>query len=134
MAYSLEAILVNECTKAPDGLLSIALADGIRLVPIEPINQAMLGRRFGEDSKASVPGLISLTTNVQRLGADLSSGRRSAYVHAEFFGGPGFQAAVGWENEQVAFSPCLTANHPSEMMTEDYSVVGLQDMAINRAL
>lgn len=93
------------------GSLVFALAQNIRLIPIEPINQTMLGRRFGEDSKASVSGLVSLTANVRRLGADLSSGRQSAYVHAEFFGGTGFQAAIGWENGQMVFSPCLTANH-----------------------
>jgi hypothetical protein len=58
---------------------------------------------------------------------------RVIYIEAEFFGGTGSQAAVGWQGGVLSFGPRRT-----QMPMEDregYAVVADQDdMAINAAL
>ena len=63
----------------------------------------------------------------------VASGVRVIYIEAEFFGGTGSQAAVGWQGGVLSFGPRRT-----QMPMEDregYAVVADQDdMAINAAL
>lgn len=50
------------------------------------------------------------------------------YIHSEFFGGAGLQAAVGWTDEKVFFGPSFTCTN------EPYQLVPPAEMAINAGL
>jgi hypothetical protein len=69
----------------------------------------------------------------QQIARAVASGARVIYVEAEFFGGTGNQAAIGWQGGILGFGPRRT-----QMPMEDragYAVVADQaDMAINAAL
>jgi hypothetical protein len=69
----------------------------------------------------------------EQIAQAVASGVRVIYIEAEFFGGTGNQAAVGWQGGVLSFGPRRT-----QMPMEDregYAVVGDQDdMAINAAL
>ena len=62
-------------------------------------------------------------------------------MHAEFSGGPGLQAAVGWRGGKIAFGPRFTATHRFERPHRRYRVIrkrrpsgALVAMAIDEAL
>ncbi|WP_410582744.1 hypothetical protein [Amycolatopsis sp. lyj-108] len=50
------------------------------------------------------------------------------YVHSEFFGGAGLQAAVGWADEKVFFGPSFTCTNDMEDPPgqDEYATVGLE--------
>ncbi len=133
MTYVLEGVMVRGDLR-PIGLLTASLAQHLCLIPLDEINRSLLVSRFGEGQPSSWAGLLDLTTTIEQLAEELSDERRCIYVHAEHFGGLGFQASLGWQGGTVAFGPCLTANHPAERQTGGYRVVPQSDMAINQAL
>ena len=69
----------------------------------------------------------------EQIAQAVPSGVRVIYIEAEFFGGTGNQAAVGWQGGVLGFGPRRT-----QMPMKDragYAVVADQDdMAINAAL
>ncbi len=134
MTYVLEGVMVRGLTSGSIGLLTASLAEDVCLIPLDEINRSLLVSRFGEGQPSSWSGLLELTTTSERLAEVLSEQRRCIYVHAEYFGGLGFQGSVGWQDGRVVFGPCLTANHPAERQTDEYKVVPASDMAINQAL
>jgi hypothetical protein len=63
----------------------------------------------------------------------VGSAVRVVYIEAEFFGGTGNQAAIGWEGGVLSFGPLRTQMPMGDR--EGYTVVADQDeMAINVAL
>ncbi len=87
------------------------------------------------------PGLqsfLSLTAPTLRRIESVSRQSAVAYVHLEYHGGTGFQAAAVWDAGSLVFGPVFTANHPSELVTAEYELVAersrIGEQAINRAL
>jgi hypothetical protein len=54
------------------------------------------------------------------------------YIHSEFFGGEGFQAAMGWQDGRVFFGPAFTSTRGAE--DPPYERVPAAYMAINAGL
>lgn len=78
-------------------------------------------------------GFYALSEPVEQAAAEASKRGRVAYVEAEFFGGWGTQAALGWERDAVAFGPLLTCTPGSEGSPWVEVETG-EDMAINEVL
>lgn len=133
MTYRLEGVMVSG-EPPPIGLVTASLAQDVCLIPLHEINRSLLVSRYGDGQPSGWKGFLDLTTTTEQLAEELSDERRCIYVHAEFFGGLGFQASLGWQGGRVAFGPCLTANHPAERQTDGYQVVSKPEWAINRAL
>ena len=64
--------------------------------------------RLRGDGEPVIAGLDRLDEAGAAIARELSTDRRVAYVEAEFIGGEGTQAAVGWEAGEIAFGPRLT--------------------------
>ena len=86
-----------------------------------------------DGGRPAVSGFDRLTEDVVAEAERLSAGGRVAYVEAEFFGGQGSQAAIGWEDGLVAFGPRLTQT-PGEDRDGFEPVEAGDDMAISEAL
>jgi hypothetical protein len=94
------------------------LHGGYSLVPSERLS-------FAQDEP--------LPPTVEETARELSRHGRVVYVEAEFFGGTGAQAAVGWEGGVVAYGPIRTQS-PGEGYDGFDEVVEGDDWAVNRAL
>ena len=146
MAYVLEALIVRGAPAWPEPVARLG-----RVVPLRSPDAAPLGllpltgavrSLLGDDGAAApVLGFLELRQPVVELAAEASLTAPVAYVHAEFFGGGGFQAAVGWRGGKVAFGPRFTATHRGERPHRRYRVVrsrrpsgALTAMAIDEAL
>ena len=127
MAGVLEALIVREeFAEYP----VVDLNQGWALLPLTDALHVELG-----DDERPFPDAERLTRGIIQLAERASAPGTSVYVHSEFHGGTGFQAAACWSEGAMSCKPLLTANHPTEALTENYEVVGKsQDMAINRAL
>lgn len=151
MGYKLTAFLVRSHAAWPTALQHRAgpfvrlYADSegsLVLVPIlEPTIRRQEKREASEDSDPVTAGFLELRESTVVLGIEASRFGRLAYVHAEFIGGPGIQASIGWQDGAVAFGPDLTASNvveASDAKTDtgaDYDVVLPPDeMAIGHAL
>ncbi len=112
--------VVLAAAEVPEGCTAISLDAGLAFVP-SPAQDA-----------GSEAGLDHLGW-AERI-AQAATGRVAViYIEAEFFGGVGSQAAVGWQGGVVGFGPLRTQT-PTEDR-EGYAVVGeSDDMAINAAL
>ena len=103
----------------------VPLADEIELIPV---TYALLEEGSGTREVDPFPLLSGaapppwLTEQLRQA----SHHGRVAYVEAEFFGGEGVQAAIGWENGEIALGP---------MVEEDDDLPPpLEQGAINQAL
>lgn len=128
MAYVLEALIVRGAPEWPEPiarlgrLVLLHSPDGVPLglLPLTRTLQSSLGV---DPADAPVLGFLNLRQPVAELAAEASLTAPVAYVHAEYFGGTGFQAAVGWRDGTIAFGPRFTANHPAEAEDERYEVI-----------
>ena len=112
-----EALIVRGAPAWPEPVARLG-----RVVPLRSPDGAPLGllpltgavrSLLGDDGAATpVPGFLELRQPVVELAAEASLTPPVAYVHAEFFGGGGFQAAVGWRGGKVAFGPPLYRRPP----------------------
>ena len=75
----------------------------------------------------------SLPADVSAAAAHASRHARVVYVEAEFFGGTGAQASLGWQDGRVALGPLRTQT-PGEDFEGFEEVEARGDWAINRAL
>ncbi len=78
-------------------------------------------------------GFDRLTEAAATAGSARSAAGRIVYLEAEFFGGTGSQAAVGWEAGRIAFGPRLTQT-PGEGRDGYEDVPDGADLAIDEAL
>lgn len=85
------------------------------------------------DGEPAFVGFDRLIDDVSAAASGLSARGRVVYVEAEFFGGTGSQAALGWEGGRVAFGPLLTQT-PGEGRDGYTDVPAGEDLAIDRAL
>ena len=112
MAGDLKALLVA-AAGMPAGAVPLAAGTGLALVPL--------------------PGEIPEHVEEPEQARRLSAHGTVAYVHSEFFGGEGFQAAVAWRDGRVVWGPVYTATSGG-VAEEPYAVVADADLAINRLL
>lgn len=133
MAYVLEALLVrlgSEVTEMPAPHVVLNADLGLVLIPITDAVRA----RHSAGQDALVAGFYQLTDGVARWATELSRFGQVFYVHAEFHGGTGFHAVVGWDYGQRTVDPLFTRNHPAEAETWYQTLTPDQPMAINLAL
>ncbi len=146
MAYVLEALIFRGAPAWPESVARLGRVvplrspDGVPLglLPLTGAVSSLLGV---DGATAPVLGFLELRQPVAELAAEASLTAPMAYVHAGFFGGGGFQAAVGWRGGKVAFGPRFTATHRRERPHRRYRVVrsrrpsgALVAMAIDEAL
>lgn len=74
-----------------------------------------------------------LPADLDRSARDLSATGRVVYVEAEFFGGTGAQASIGWEHGGVALGPIRTQT-PGEDYAGFEEASRPEDWAVTRAL
>jgi hypothetical protein len=105
--------------------------EGVRLIPLtEPVRA---GSQRSNDGAGVVEGFYELSHGVARWARELSREWVVLYVHLEFFGGEGFQAAIAWDQGRVVFGPCFTRT-PLESAEPHYQEASRAGMAINQAL
>ena len=113
----MHGLLVRPSEQA--GLPAVPLAAGTDLALI-PLDDKLDG--------TAVPGFYELTDEVAAWARSLPG--TVAYLHSEFFGGSGFQAAVAWRGGEVVWGPSFTATaaEPGHVVT------GPDDLAVNACL
>ena len=133
MAYQLEALLVrfddDFFKELPEPHVVLDERLGLVMIPItDPV------RTTHSSDAQPVTGFYELTEGIAHWAEGLSRHGQVFYVHAEFHGGTGFQAAIGWEHGQRSGDPIFTKNHPAE--AEDWYQIVNRDapMAISTAL
>jgi hypothetical protein len=151
MGYVLEALLVRRYAGWSEELQrragpAVALYEdregSLVLIPIldpDIRSSGELDTRGIEDP--IVPGFLKLRQSVAEFCTEASRFGRLTYVHAEFFGGTGVQAAIGWQDGAVEFGPDFTASTAVEAVDAkidtggDYLVIPPPaDLAIEHAL
>ncbi len=139
MAYELEALICQGSEDWPKtaSLPRVPLESSPSLVLV-PLTNGVLGSiasRYPGAASSSVLGFLNLTEDVDNLASRLSPHGTVAYVHAEFHGGTGFQAAVAWKGGRIVFGPRFTANHRADAEAAYYEVIASGgDMAISEVL
>jgi hypothetical protein len=136
MAAVLEALILIPRADHPGRLpVDVPVVDleveGVRLVPLTEAVRADRQRSYR--GAGVVEGFYELSNGVARWARELSRDWVVLYVHLEFFGGEGLQAAIAWDQEQVVFGPCFTRT-PLESAEPHYQEAERQGMAINLAL
>ena len=102
---------------------------GLEAVPLD----ANLAFIHSPAQDAGSEGGLDHVQWAEGIARSVRDGVRLVYVEAEFFGGTGNQAAIGWDGGTPAFGP-LRTQMPQEDR-EGFEVVANQDlMAINEAL
>jgi hypothetical protein len=140
MSYDLTALIGAPGTLRPavaslPGARVVELAAGLALVPLTGPVLAAIRARGGERATAPASGFQALTPAVARLAAGASAAGPVLYAEAEFFGGDGSQAAIGWRGGQVSFGPLHTQTRGEGR--EGFAVAagaGLRGMALNAGL
>ena len=145
MAYLLEALIIRGAPGWPEPIARIGrpvplhAPDGVPL-GLLPLTASLTSALGVDEADDPVLGFYELRRPVADLAAEASLTAPVTYVHAEFHGGTGFQAAMGWLDGAVAFGPRFTANRPEEA-DEHYEVVwgrrangAIEAMAIDEAL
>ena len=110
MPYRLEAI-VSKAQVPEERLAQFAAATRVKLdqdVWLIPLTKALLGELdqvSGIDQHKQIAEFESITPAIIWFAERLSMHGRVIYIEAEFFGGAGSQASVGWHNPELLFGP-----------------------------
>jgi hypothetical protein len=134
MAADLHALLwkPSEHGEVPDlPVVTPAAGRDLVLLPLTEKVTALLGAGQGDQT---VDGFYQLTGAIAGWARQRSHTGTVAYLHSEFFGGGGFQAAVAWRGGTIVWGPSFTATSPGE--AEDHYTVpaDVGDMAANALL
>lgn len=121
-------VLAGFVARAGDGGSSLPAASVVAL----PQGFALV-RLHQTDGESAIAGFDRLTEEAAAAAAAFSTVGRLAYIEAEFFGGTGTQAALGWDGGRIAFGPRLTQT-PGEGREHYEDVEAGADLAINEAL
>jgi hypothetical protein len=121
MAYALEAFVMGSTTadeviKPFSSALAVSLARGLSLIPLtgdflaklESIYHYAVSFKF-EDLPTLAPSAVEWAEQVSLLGP-------VAFVEAEFFGGMGDQAGIGWQDGSVVFGPVRAAAASNQVL------------------
>lgn len=99
-----------------------------------PLTEAVRARcHQGDRDPGRVEGFYELTGGIVRWARELSRGWAVLYVHCEFFGGDGVQAAIAWRDESIIFGPRFTRTR-GELADPPYQAADPPGMAINAGL
>jgi hypothetical protein len=121
MAYVLYGLLALDPASARlAGRGAIELAPGTMVRPVDVRGMSV------------EPGFHRLDADAETSARRISADGRVVYVEAEFFGGTGTQASIGWEAGQRSFGPVKTQIGEDEPGFETVDEVA--EMAINQAL
>ncbi len=136
MAAVLEGLVLipvpGQAGRLPPAMPATALAAGNAY--LIPLTEEVRTRIHQADYDADpVEGFYQLTSGIARWARELSQQWLTLYVHCEFFGGGGIQAAVAWHQESVIFGPRFTRTH-DEPEGPPYQAAQRQEMAINQGL
>lgn len=141
MAGTLHALLTTpsdvvhaQATQVGAALVPLAPRTGLVLLPLtEDVHDRIAGATRRDPP---VLGFYELSSGLAQWARMLSVQGPVAYVHAEFFAGTGFHAAVVWRDAAICFGPLFTMNAAGEA-EDHYTLVPPErggDMAINRVL
>ena len=133
MAGTLRALLLETTEHGPrePGWPTVPLAAGRGLVLL-PLTEEIVARLVpGTADDVPVDGFYDLTSGIAEWARRLSADGVVAYVHSEFFGGSGFQAAVAWRDGVTAWGPLFTATSDGEAEDHYVTVPGMRAMALN---
>jgi len=122
--------LLAESDIPPESRQIALVVDGLWFVPVGRRLSECMSNAPGDDEV--VEGFYELTRGLVRWARRLSQGRQALYIHSEFFGGAGLQAAVGWTDGKVFFGPSFTCTNGME--DPPYHLVPPAEMAINAGL
>jgi len=136
VAYVLEALLTRLSGRTLDSVAhpgkAVLLDQSADLVLI-PITEDFRGKVSTGNDEPTMR-FYRLTAGIVGWARTLSNSSGTAYVHAEFFGGAGFQAGVGWFGGDVVVGPFFAETHQG--VAEPWYQVPPdgQPMAINSVL
>ena len=145
MAYFLEALIVRGTPDWPEPIARVGrpvllhAPDGMPL-GLLPLKDAVMSALGVDEAHDPVLGFYELRRPVADLAAEASLTAPVVYVHAEYHGGTGTQAAVGWLDGAVAFGPRFTTNWPGAVDDHYELVMGrrasgaIEAEAIDQAL
>ncbi|GIE28182.1 hypothetical protein Ait01nite_012270 [Actinoplanes italicus] len=130
MAADLRALLWNAADHGDTPHLPVVpLPAGLVLLPLT--GDVIATVTGGDRGDPPVDGFYELTTPIAGWARRHSHHGTVAYLHSEFFGSGGFQAAVAWKHGDVVWGPLFTATSPGEA-EDHYTVAGdHRDMAAN---
>jgi hypothetical protein len=106
MGYTLEALIASTAVFAavPPSLMHVkvvSLAQGLSLVPVT----GELHDELGLTRAKPFEEFWLLSQNLAEFAATLSQQGKVVYVEADYFGGVGTQATVGWHRGHVDLGP-----------------------------
>ncbi len=140
MGYDLTALIgapdtLRPAVAAVPGARVVDIAAGLALVPLTGPVLGAIRAGGGERAVAPARGFQALTPAVARFAAGASAAGPVLYAEAEFFGGSGSQAVIGWRGGRVSIGPLLTQTMGEGR--EGFAVAagpGLRGMALNAGL
>jgi hypothetical protein len=112
-AYTLAAFVTQSeiADKAVEqflSALSVSLAQGVSLIPLTPQLIAELQSGCRPDLNFEFEDLPALITCAAKWAELISRSNPVAFLEAEFFGGVGSQAAIGWQDGKITFGTLQT--------------------------
>jgi hypothetical protein len=115
MAYTLEAFVTksstaDEAIKSFSSAVVVPLEQGVSLIPLTDTFTIELEAKYGPGPNFEFEDLPTLTGSAAKWAEQISHTGPVAFLEAEFFGGQGSQAAIGWQAGKIAFGP-LQAGH-----------------------
>ena len=115
MAYTLAAFVImssaaDEAVKSFSSAVVVPLDQGLSLIPLTEAFTVALKAQYGAGLDIVFEDLSSLAGSAAHWAAQASHTSPVAFLEAEFFGGWGSQAGIGWQTGQIVFGP-LEANH-----------------------
>jgi hypothetical protein len=115
MAYTLEAFVLksaaaSEAVKAFPSAVVVPLDQDLSLIPLTDAFSVALEAHYGAGLEIEFDDLSPLLGSGVQWAAAASAAGPVAFLEAEFFGGQGSQAAIGWQAGRITFGPS-EANH-----------------------
>jgi hypothetical protein len=133
MATHIEAVIFDggPLTAAlPAGVRTVALAEGLTMLPVVPEVAARLDRGVRGDDR--IPAGWMLRQPVVAFARQLSCDRRALYIVCETFGGAGTQEAIAWHEGRLLYGPSGTCDIGAELEPGYHLAAG--DDAVNAGL
>ena len=115
MAYTLQAFVLRSsvagaATQSFSSAVVVPLEQGVSLIPLIDAFLLELEAQYGASLNFEFEDLPTLNGSAAKWAEQISHTGPLAYLAAEFFGGQGSQAAIGWQTGINAFGP-LQAGH-----------------------
>jgi hypothetical protein len=110
LAYTLEAFVVQSATaraaaKNFSSAVAAPLSQGVSLIPLISELVAELGGTYPAGVAYPFDDLPAMLLCTTEWAEQISRSALVAFLQAEFFGGWGDQAAIGWQDGRLVFGP-----------------------------